>query len=141
MFLVGSLMFLVFLNHGLGRRASILLLCGGVVVLVVGLISQITEQQDFSTLIYRIVNSYKAVAIVILNTLILFACLELSALFVDKIWEEPSPDDDTQSPRAHTPYYSSQAWAKRYWKEFTLSLHVLYRDYVLWRRGPLQVNS
>ena len=136
MFLVGSLMFLVFLDHGLGRRASILLLCGGVVVLVVGLISQITEQQGFSTLIYRIVNCYRVAAIIILNTLILFACLELAAIVVNKIWEEPSPDDDTQSARAHTPYYASQAWAKQYWKEFTLSHHVLYRDYVLWRRGP-----
>jgi lysophospholipase L1-like esterase len=136
MFLVGSLTFLVFLDHELGRSASIWLLCSGVVVLIAALISQNTEQQGFPTLIRRIVDSYKAVAIVILNTLILFACLELVAIFANKVWEEPAADDDTQSPRAHTPYYASQPWAKQYWEEFTLSHHVLYRDYVLWRRGP-----
>jgi lysophospholipase L1-like esterase len=139
MFVVGSLMFLVFLGHPLGRRASILLLCGGVVALIAGLISQITDQQSFAPLGRRIVNPYKAVALVILNTLILFACLELAATFVAKIWKEPvivNDDGGENSARAHTSYYASQAWAKQYWKEFSLSRPVVYRDYVLWRRSP-----
>jgi lysophospholipase L1-like esterase len=82
------------------------------------------------------VNSYKAAALVTLNTLILFVCLELAATFVAKIWKEPDPDGDEQSPRAHTSYYASQAWAKQYWKEFALSRPGLYRNYVLWRRSP-----
>jgi hypothetical protein len=139
MFLVGSLMFLIFVDVALGQRASILLLCGGIVALVAGLIFQITDQQSSSSLLgHRIVNSYKAVAFVTLNTLILFACLELAATFVAKIWKEPAPDEDEQSPRAHTSYYASQAWAKEYWKEFSLSRPVLYHDYVLWRRAPFK---
>jgi hypothetical protein len=55
---VGSLMFLVFVDVALGRRASILLLCGGIVALVAGLIFQITDQQSSSPLGHRIVNSY-----------------------------------------------------------------------------------
>jgi lysophospholipase L1-like esterase len=139
MLLVGSLMFLIFSDYALGRRASILLLCGGVVALVAGVISQITDQQSFAPLGRRIVNSHKVAALVILNTLILFACLELAATFVAKIWKEPvavNDDGGENSARAHTSYYASQAWAKQYWKEFSLSRPVLYRDYVLWRRAP-----
>jgi hypothetical protein len=66
MFVVGSLMFLIFSDDPLGRRASILLLGGGVFALVAGLISQITDQQSFAPLGRRIVNSYKAAALVIL---------------------------------------------------------------------------
>src|SRR5262245_48229642 len=137
MFLVGSLMFLVFEDVALGRRASILLLCGGIVALVAGLIFQNTDQQSSSPL-GRIVNSYKAVAFVAFNTLILFACLELAATVVARVWREPAPDGDENSPRAHTSYYASQAWAKEYWKEFALSRTELYRDYVLWRRAPVK---
>jgi lysophospholipase L1-like esterase len=139
MLVVGSLMFLIFLGYPVGRRASILLLCGGVVALVAGLISQITDQQSFAPLGRRIVNSYKAAALVILNTLILFACLELAATFVAKIWKEPvavNDDGGENSPRAHTSYYASQAWAKQYWKEFSLSRPMRYHDYVFWRRAP-----
>jgi hypothetical protein len=124
-------MFLAFVDYALGRRASILLLCGGVVALVAGVISQITDQQSFAPLGRRIVNSYKVAALVILNTLILFACLELAATFVAKIWKEPvavNDDGGENSPRAHTSYYASQAWAKQYWKEFSLSRKELYRD-------------
>jgi lysophospholipase L1-like esterase len=85
-----------------------------------------------------IVNSYKAVAIITLNTLILFVCLELGATFVAKIWKAPEPAGEEQSPRAHVSYYASQAWAQQYWKEFSLSRHQLYHPYVLWRRAPLK---
>ena len=139
MLLVGSLMFLAFVDYAPGRRASILLLGSGFVALVAGVISQITDQQSFAPLGRRIVNSYKAVALVILNTLILFACLEMAATFVAKIWKEPvavNDDGGENSARAHTSYYASQAWAKQYWKEFSLSRPMRYHDYVFWRRAP-----
>ena len=116
-----------------------MLLCGGIVALVAGFISQITDR---SRLGHWIVNSYKAVAIVTLNILILFACLELAATFVVKSWKEPvtTTDGGESSPRAHVSYYASQAWAKQYWKEFSLSRPQLYRDYVIWRRAPFKGN-
>jgi lysophospholipase L1-like esterase len=58
---------------------------------------------------------------------------------VAKIWKEPvavNDDGGENSPRAHTSYYASQAWAKQYWKEFSLSRKELYHDYVFWRRAP-----
>ena len=96
------------------------------------------ERQSSSPLGRWLVNSYKAVAIVTLNTLILFACLELAATLVAKVWKEPEPQGEEQSPRAHVSYYASQAWAKQYWKEFSLSRPQLYRHYVIWRRAPFK---
>jgi lysophospholipase L1-like esterase len=135
----GSLIFLVFVAHILGLRAAILLLCGATVAFVAALIFQITDQQNFLPLGHRIVNFYRALALIILNTLILFTCLEMAATFVAKIWKEPvavNDDGGENSPRAHTSYYASQAWAKQYWKEFSLSRKELYHDYVFWRRAP-----
>jgi lysophospholipase L1-like esterase len=88
----------------------------------------------------RIINSYKAVALITLNALILLAGFELAATFRAKIWKEPvaTTDGGESSPRAHTSYYASQAWARQYWKEFSLSRPVLYRDYVIWRRAPFK---
>ena len=96
------------------------------------------DRQRGSPLGCWIVNAYKAVAIVTFNTLILLACLELAATFVARIWKEPEPLRDEQLPRAHVSYYASQAWAKQYWKEFSLSRPVLYHPYVLWRRAPFK---
>jgi hypothetical protein len=100
--------------------------------------SSLDNRQRFSYLGRWIVNSYKVAAIVTLNALLLFTCLELAATVVAKIWKEPEPQGDEQSPRAHVSYYASQAWAKQYWKEFSLSRPELYHPYVLWRRAPFK---
>jgi lysophospholipase L1-like esterase len=102
--------------------------------------SSVGYQRSFSALIHRLVNSYKTVALVVLNTLIVLACLELISTFVTKIWEEPATtvDREESSPRAHTSYYASQAWAKQYWKEMDLSRPQRYRNYIIWRRAPFK---
>jgi lysophospholipase L1-like esterase len=138
MFFVGSLMFLAFVNYWPGQQASILLLCAGIVAVVAGLISQIVDKQSFTHLVRRIVDSPKTVALITLNTIIFFACLELAAAFVTKVWKEPVKMTDEDLPRAHTSYYASQAWAKQYWREFSLSRPQLYRHYVNWRRAPFK---
>jgi hypothetical protein len=138
MFLVGSLMFLVFVNYWPGRQASILLLFAGIVAVVAGFISQIIDKRSFSHLVHRIVDSHKTVALVTLNTLVLFAGLELAATLVARVWKEPVKMTDEDLPRAHTSYYASQAWAKQYWKEFSLSRPQQYRPYVIWRRAPFK---
>jgi hypothetical protein len=124
------------MDHVLELR-TISLLFGALAVLVAGFICRITDRQSFSSLGHRIVNSHKALAIITLNTLILFACLELAAAFVAKNWKKPVKIID-EDPRGHLSYYVSQAWAKQYWKEFSLSGAELYRDYVIWRRAPFK---
>src|SRR5262245_53958934 len=102
----GPLIFLVLVAHILGLRAAILLLCGATVALVAGLIFQITDQESFLPLGHRIVNFYRALARIILNTLILVTCLEMTATFVARIWKAPvrvNDDGGENSPRPILP--------------------------------------
>src|SRR5262245_53510985 len=138
MFLLGVLMFLAFANHWLGRRASILLLCVGIVAVVSGFISQIIAKRSFAQLVHRIVDSHKTVALITLNAVIFFACLELAAGLATKVWKEPMKMTVEDLLRAHTSYYASQAWARQYWREFSLSRPQQFRPYVIWRRAPFK---
>jgi len=109
-----------------------------VVALVAGLISRITDRQSFSPLGHRIVDSYKAVAIVVLNILILLACLELAAIGIFGIRSLFSRSTEQLvgegAPREKNSYYASKDWAAQYWHEFVLSRQQRYYPYVGWRR-------
>jgi len=86
---------------------------------------------------------YKTVAILMLNTLILFACLELSARGVFKIASmisnptEEQPEQE-RNPREKVSYYASQDWAEQYWHEDRLVRRQRYYPYVGWRRAPFK---
>jgi len=88
---------------------------------------------------------YRAVAILVLNVLIAFACLELAALgyFKIKIPMIMKSESTEQlvgegMPREKVSYYSSQDWAERYWYEHRLSGTERYYPYVGWRRPPFK---
>ena len=85
---------------------------------------------------------YRAVAILMLNTLILFACFELAARGVFKIASMNSKPTaqlvGEGAPREKVSYYSSQYWAVQYWYEFRLSRTQRYYPYVGWRRAPFK---
>ena len=87
---------------------------------------------------------YRAVAILMLNVLIVFACFELAAIGVFKI-KIPSviskPTEQLEgegTPREKVSYYSSQDWAERFWYEFRLSRKQQFYPYVGWRRAPFR---
>ena len=87
---------------------------------------------------------YRAVAILMLNVLIVFACFELAAIGVFKI-NIPSviskPTEQLEgegTPREKVSYYSSQDWAERFWYEFRLSRKQQFYPYVGWRRAPFR---
>jgi len=93
-----------------------------------------------------ILNSrlYRAVAILLLNALVAFACFELAAL---GFFEIKIPSVSSQSteqlvgegnPREEVSYYSSQDWAKRFWYEFRLTHTQRYSPYIVWRRPPFK---
>ena len=88
----------------------------------------------------RIAHSYKAVAVLVLNTLLLFACFELAAIsYVNLRQLLPAPPDPLVGeggPRETVSYYASQSWAPRYWHEFRLARRQRYYSYVGWRRAP-----
>jgi hypothetical protein len=85
---------------------------------------------------------YRAVAILVLNTLIVFACFELAARGVFKIASVISEPTEQLigegTPREKVSYYSSQPWAEQYWYEFRLSRRQQYYPYVGWRRFPFK---
>jgi lysophospholipase L1-like esterase len=85
---------------------------------------------------------YRAVAILILNTLIIFACFELAARGVFKmarVMSEPTEQLVGEgNSREKVSYYSSQDWAEKYWYEFRLSRTQQYYPYVGWRRAPFK---
>ena len=87
---------------------------------------------------------YRAVAILMLNTLVAFACFELVGLGYFKIRIPSMESKPTESvvgegkPREKVSYYSSQDWAKQYWYEHRLSGREMYYPYVGWRRAPFK---
>jgi hypothetical protein len=90
-------------------------------------------------LVQRVTDFYRGVALLTLNTLVLFACLEVAALGILKIWSVFSnPAEQEESPREKVSYFASQDWAAQFWKEFKLSRRTRYHPYVLWRRAPFQ---
>jgi lysophospholipase L1-like esterase len=84
----------------------------------------------------RVVAVYKAAAILVLNALICFGCLELVATGLIRVsaslGERDAGDTD---PRSKSSYFASQGWARQYWQEFSPSRRQTYRPFVLWRRG------
>jgi hypothetical protein len=85
---------------------------------------------------------YRAIAILLLNTLIVFACFELAARGVFKIARVISKPTEQLvgegNPREKVSYYSSQDWAEQYWYEYRLSRTQQYYSYVGWRRAPFK---
>jgi hypothetical protein len=91
---------------------------------------------------HRVVEYYKAMAILILNALLLCAGLELAArttFNIKSLFSKPAEDLVGEGkPRETVSYYSSQDWAKRYWYEFRLSSKQQYYPHVGWRRAPFK---
>ena len=81
----------------------------------------------------------------LLNTLILFACGELAARGVFQmagVLSQPTePLRGEGNPREKASYYSSQDWGERYWQEFRLSNTQRYTPFVGWRRAPFQGDT
>ena len=88
---------------------------------------------------------YRAVAILVLNTLLLFACFELAARGVFKIVRGlATPTAQLRGegkPRETVSYYVSQDWAQQYWHEFRLTRTQRYYPYVGWRRAPFKGHT
>jgi hypothetical protein len=106
------------------------------------LLIRIDNEQSRRLLGHKTVDWYKALAILILNTIVLGAGLEFVAKGSFKIRNLiSSPAEQLVgegSPREKVSYYSSQDWAKRYWYEFRLSRNQRYYPYVGWRRAPFK---
>ena len=89
---------------------------------------------------------YRAVAILTLNAIIVFACFELFAMSVSKVKTLSATSKPTEqlelvgegNPRETVSYYATQDWAKRNWHEFRLARKQQFYPYVDWRRAPFK---
>jgi len=88
----------------------------------------------------RITVLYKSLAILILNAIVIFVCLDFAARVTDKARNSlfPRPAQSGADPRASSPFYRSQPWAAQYWREFPLSRQMRYHSFVLYRRAPFK---
>ena len=87
----------------------------------------------------RVRTWYVLAAILLLNTVAIFAILEVAARTLVRARasltsEVAEPGD----PRASSSFYETQPWAAQYWREFTASRRVRYQPYTLWRRAPFR---
>ncbi len=95
--------------------------------------------QTRQSLYQQIARLYKGAAILILNTIVLVACVELAALSVFKVRGVSNPgEQEVVNPREKVTYYRSQDWAVQYWHEHKLSDVQRYHSYVIWRRAPFK---
>jgi lysophospholipase L1-like esterase len=80
----------------------------------------------------RLFSVYKSLAVILLNTIILFFVIEiLSLCFLNLFVQE---DNETQS--IFMDYYDKQEWSKEYWKEHFESSGKKYVPFVEWKRKP-----
>ncbi|HET8670762.1 MAG TPA: hypothetical protein VFM05_09110, partial [Candidatus Saccharimonadales bacterium] len=123
---------------------TMLWIFGGATALLGGLFSRIYNEQSLRLSRPKVVDCYKAMAILTLNALLLYGGLELAAFAAFTIRNpssspiEGSPREPEGSPREKVSYYSSQDWAKQYWYEHGLSVIQRFYPYVGWRRAPFK---
>jgi lysophospholipase L1-like esterase len=123
----------------LGNNANILLLAGPA-LLCAGLYARAKNLENTLWLGERIGVLYQGLAILVLNTFVVFFCLDLGIRVVNRarysLWPTPAPE--IQDERASSSYYRDKAWADQYWREFLLSRKTRFHDHVLWRRASLK---
>jgi lysophospholipase L1-like esterase len=85
----------------------------------------------------RLRHGYKVLAILVLNTLLIAAGLELASRALTDVRDAGKPaDQSAPDPREKSSYYRDKAWAAQYWREFKSSRTTQYLPYVVWRRAP-----
>ena len=117
-------------------------LAGVITSLFGGLLTRVNNEHSLWLLNHKVVDCYKAMAILTLNALVLYAGLELAArstFEIRSLISSPAQQLVGEGkPREKVSYYSSQDWAERYWYEYRLSTKERYYPYVGWRRAPFK---
>jgi hypothetical protein len=79
----------------------------------------------------RLVIWYRAVATLVVSTLLLLVLLDLLAGFALSAWPSTAEESMRRSP-----YFADRPWAAEYWREFALADRMRYEPYVIWRLPP-----
>jgi lysophospholipase L1-like esterase len=87
----------------------------------------------------RVPRLYSATALMLLNTLVLVAALEMAAAAILHVVKESPASEEPESDRAAaSSYYRTRDWAQEYWSEFKARPRNRYQPYVLWRMAPYE---
>lgn len=109
-------------THGFGY-GQFLLLFFGILLFLAG-----ASGRRFSKI-------YKGIALIIINTMVLFLLVELVSSFVLKIQAVQSKPVQASIPLI--PYYASQSWSSEFWQEWDeLDERENYQPWVIWRSIP-----
>ena len=82
----------------------------------------------------RALDSYRALAVILLNTLVLATLIELTATGLFSLGFVSEAEERRKQPEA--PYYEAQRWSKIYWREHARAGGKRYQPFVEWRRRP-----
>jgi hypothetical protein len=82
----------------------------------------------------RLLPAYGAGAVLLVNTILLLAAVELAAALA---LGRTSSQGREKLPGEGSPYYREKPWATAYWREFH-SLRHAYHPYSLWRAQPFR---
>jgi hypothetical protein len=88
----------------------------------------------------RIKSFYQGLPIVLLNTALLLAFLELGLIVIARLGLVLSYWDVTLARYLELPYYREQEWTEEYWREAKLAEAYQYHAYVVWRHRPFVGN-
>ena len=85
----------------------------------------------------QVTRFHRAVAILTLNAVVIFVCLDLAAAGLLRA-ESMLTGSEVLDSRFHSPYYRDKPWATQYWREFKLSRKERYEAFTVWRRGAFK---
>ena len=84
----------------------------------------------------RFPNFYRNLAVIILNTLILIALIELASIAIARLNLIPTYRSEVFATYHELPYYAGQEWSSTYWKEATQAENYGYSPYDVWSHLP-----
>ena len=91
----------------------------------------------------RFLSSYRTIAIILLNAVLLFILLEVvSAIILNTALREPTVSERLQNYKARqlgSDYYKAQDWSQAYWDEHIQVVdHLTYQPWRIWRTRPTE---
>jgi hypothetical protein len=108
---------------GLGQ---VLLIVFGIVVILVALLGN------------KAIVLYKSLALLALNTLLLFLFLELGSIFLMRSGLIQTFQESVRAESQEVPYYAARDWSETYWREAPQAENYRYEPYVVWSHNPYE---
>jgi lysophospholipase L1-like esterase len=86
----------------------------------------------------RIAGVHRALALVLLNSILVIAALELVAIAITRLNWVPDRRAELFARYRAVPFYRDQPWSERYWDEAPRAERYRYVPYVLWGHRPYE---